>query len=494
MLKLRYLFILYILLNSLVSLGFDKQLLASDTLKMRGDGYFSAGAFPEALDNYRTALDIARADKDESMQVRLAGSIGNVYASIGDYQRAINYYLDGYSRAEKLGESELQFKFATNLVAAYSFLGMIQDAKVFYRVQSQLPSFNNNLKQYYLLHNQSVISHAEGDIDMALHYGQKALVFADQRRLPPVLRYTELVQLARMEIKKDNLDKALEMLCLANQMSTDSIGLQHQAELHQVIAEVYSLQEMRDSAALHTSIYEALSDSVFNQKQIYLASNRLFDSENQHAQQRIAYLVNNSRRLWGVILAFVVLVGVIAYLLWRLWMRNRDLHTAYAALIEKQQEIMVGASEKAPSIRTRTLDDNQARSLFEKIDAAFNNPAVFCKTDFSLEALAETVDSNSNYVSKVINEVYGQNFRSVLNRQRVREAVRRMSDHQNYNNVTLQGIYQECGFTSASTFIQAFKREHGMTPSTYLKLSHQESSPTAHQSFTASQSQEIKAL
>lgn len=471
----RNLITLYILLTSLFAYGFDKQLPASDTLKMRGDGYFSAGAFPEALDNYRAALEKARIDKDESMQVKLAGSIGNVYASVGDYQRAIKYYLDGYNRTEKLGESDLQFKFANNLVGAYSFLGQIEDAKAFYRTQGKLPFDDIALKQYYLLHNQALISLSEGDIEMALHYSRKALGFATERCLPIVLRYTELVQLSKIEIKRDNPKGALTMLRVANSMDTDSIGLQHQADLHQVIAEVYSMQGISDSASIHSKIYEALSDSVFNQKQIYLASNRLFDSENQHAQQRISTLINKSKRLWGVIISFMILLGIIAYLLWRLWLRNRDLNTAYSALIEKQQEIMSQSPDKVPSMRARTLDDTQARDLFDKIDTVFNNPAIFCRPDFSLESLAEAVESNSNYVSKVINEVYGQNFRSVLNRQRVREAVRRMSDHQNYNNVTLQGIYQECGFTSASTFIQAFKREHGMTPSTYLKLSQKDS-------------------
>lgn len=45
-----------------------------------------------------------------------------------------------------------------------------------------------------------------------------------------------------------------------------------------------------------------------------------------------------------------------------------------------------------------------------------------------------------------------------------------MSDTENYGKMTIQSIYEGVGFNSAASFIQAFKKENGMTPSTYLKM------------------------
>lgn len=36
--------------------------------------------------------------------------------------------------------------------------------------------------------------------------------------------------------------------------------------------------------------------------------------------------------------------------------------------------------------------------------------------------------------------------------------------------MTIQAIYEELGYNSAASFIQAFKKVNGMTPSVYQKL------------------------
>ncbi|MBQ9453689.1 MAG: AraC family transcriptional regulator, partial [Desulfovibrio sp.] len=73
--------------------------------------------------------------------------------------------------------------------------------------------------------------------------------------------------------------------------------------------------------------------------------------------------------------------------------------------------------------------------------------------------------------SQVINEHYGTSFSNVLSGMRIREACRRMSEESSrYRHVTIEAIALSVGFKSRTAFINAFKREVGLTPSEYLKM------------------------
>ena len=57
----------------------------------------------------------------------------------------------------------------------------------------------------------------------------------------------------------------------------------------------------------------------------------------------------------------------------------------------------------------------------------------------------------------------------MLNEYRIREACRRQTSSE-YDKYTLMGIGRNLGFNSSSTFIAAFKKVTGMTPSVYQRL------------------------
>lgn len=67
-------------------------------------------------------------------------------------------------------------------------------------------------------------------------------------------------------------------------------------------------------------------------------------------------------------------------------------------------------------------------------------------------------------------QTYGKNFKTLLNELRVQEASKMLDDFENYGNYTIQAISEDVGYKSSTSFIQAFRRIVGMTPSVYQKL------------------------
>ena len=115
-------------------------------------------------------------------------------------------------------------------------------------------------------------------------------------------------------------------------------------------------------------------------------------------------------------------------------------------------------------------DDDAEKQLLSHINDVMSNMEAISSPDFSLQTLADMVGSNTSYVSRVINNSYHKNFKTLLNETRIREACHKLADRQQYEGYTMQVIYEAVGYRNASSFIRAFKKVYNMTPSEFQKL------------------------
>ena len=178
-----------------------------------------------------------------------------------------------------------------------------------------------------------------------------------------------------------------------------------------------------------------------------------------------------------VILAASIVLLLIMGLAALLWRKNRQLTLRNHSLFEKNQQVMAAEAhelqlrkEYEEKYSHSKLSNEQRQRLDYRIQDLMSAPDIICQSDFTLARLAKMADSNTTYVSQVINEQYGMTFSNLLGSFRVREACRRMTDHEHYGNVTIEAIATSVGFKSRTAFFNAFKRETGLTPSEYQRM------------------------
>ena len=116
------------------------------------------------------------------------------------------------------------------------------------------------------------------------------------------------------------------------------------------------------------------------------------------------------------------------------------------------------------------LTNEQKEKILLSVTDIMENTQEFYDCNFSLERLAELIESNSRYVSVVINETYNKNFRTFINEYRIKEAQLRLMNTALYGNYTIKAIAESVGFKSSTNFISAFKDVTGITPSIYQKI------------------------
>jgi AraC-like DNA-binding protein len=83
----------------------------------------------------------------------------------------------------------------------------------------------------------------------------------------------------------------------------------------------------------------------------------------------------------------------------------------------------------------------------------------------SKDKVSELLGTNRTYLSRIINEQAQLSFTHYVNRFRIEESIRILSD--SGNDIPLKALASELGFNSISTFYNLFQASVGMTPAQY---------------------------
>ncbi len=102
-----------------------------------------------------------------------------------------------------------------------------------------------------------------------------------------------------------------------------------------------------------------------------------------------------------------------------------------------------------------------------KIETLIKSEKLFQNPELSLTEIAKKLESNSNIISRTVNQGFGLNFNDFINNYRI-EAVKEMFQNGAHKKSTLIGIAYDCGFNSKATFNRAFKKNTGLSPKDFL--------------------------
>lgn len=109
-----------------------------------------------------------------------------------------------------------------------------------------------------------------------------------------------------------------------------------------------------------------------------------------------------------------------------------------------------------------------ADELFDKILNMVVVEKKYRDPSFSAKELAKKLNTNTRYISAVINSRFNMNFSCLLNEYRIKEALHRMVDKR-YAEETIEEISAAVGFYNRQSFYAAFYRIMGETPNSYRK-------------------------
>jgi AraC-like DNA-binding protein len=115
------------------------------------------------------------------------------------------------------------------------------------------------------------------------------------------------------------------------------------------------------------------------------------------------------------------------------------------------------------------LREDVVEMIGEKIRSYLTGEQAFLKTGFSISDLSDAVGHPVHQISAYLNSHLGMNFNEYINSYRINYLLEKLKENQDWKKFTLEALGQKAGFSNRFTFLNAFKKVTGETPSLYLK-------------------------
>jgi len=114
---------------------------------------------------------------------------------------------------------------------------------------------------------------------------------------------------------------------------------------------------------------------------------------------------------------------------------------------------------------TSEVVENIARQIITKlmIEQKYRDP------NYSAKQLSDDIGVNSRHISAVVSLRFQMNYSQLVGIMRIQEA-RYMLQDSSFNNMTMEDIAINVGFTTRQSFYATFYKLSGMTPKEYRQL------------------------
>jgi len=378
--------------------------------------------------------------------------------------------------------------------------------------EKHLNSLLNNIGSYYQLSN---------NYDSAFYFFRRSLEVSRNKKDYRVVA-GNLLDIGKLFFELNNIDSAIHYINLSNKIAYENKFLNIIANNYLALSEIEKSKGKYKNALEYYETYNNLKDSIYNAG-VYSSIN-LFQRQyevsktNQQIEELEIdrQLKENTIHYQKIILRIIFIVSLLmGFVLFIIIVQNKRLRKSYNVLVDKNVEI-VELYKKVPEIipentqqteesnqqaenkdetnlaedqntDLKNADENDQTSstenekyknivmseqaqneLLNRILTFMKNTSEICDPEFTMDKLADSIQSNHLYVSYIINYVLKMNFCSFLNGYRIREA-QRLFFNPDTSKYTVEFVANMVGYKSRRTFDEVFKKVTGVTPAFYIK-------------------------
>lgn len=420
---------------------------------------------------------------------------------------------------EKLGEyfdkNSLDYflnisRIKSDMALIKSSLGLYDDAiiilkKNIFELKKNTPNVSEPiLKDFMILRSGYLNIIADsylhlGQLDSARTYYKKAYTITQQFNPPhedsePLYHF----RLARVLIKEGKYNEALDMV---NKYSYKSETLTTTQDINFLKALIFHNVSENDSAKVYSYrfleypkttpstqknkivVYNILAEVYDNYTQTDSAYtySRLATEEleklnaSTHAANRYHYLYDfkkvnelnqslikkETEKRTRLIVLFTGTVLIVVLFVFFLYKRGKKVYGQYLATVEDYGKKWM-SPKKEYSIDARLED--KVMSGLETMEASRR----FLDDNFNIYILAKELQTNTSYLSAIINQKKKRPFKQYIAELRINHLTELLKKETKFRKYTVKALAEEVGYTNPTSFARAFKKQTGKTPSEYI--------------------------
>ena len=443
-----------------------------------GINYDLLGKPALSLEFYQKALKIGEAQGNHKGMGQVKINLGRLYRVTKDYEKSDVYLKDALAYFESVKDTFYIGLVRQNLASLKADTKESEEniQKEFLRALECYQAIDYQFGIAELYHNLALYyEKTAGDQKIIKDYYQKALEIS--RKAGTHTNSASLIlALARLAMESNNYRQAERFALESLNMSTKQNIPRERNNALKMLVKIYLALNEKEKGTQAYVKQIALSDSLFDNEKAKSFNELSVLHDLKYKNQLILnqQLEIDNSRLHGVWLKSLLAASVVLIILLVFFYRFRakKLRQQYKLNLE----LMDKEAKKSALLPADSKDENPDEHLdhighlYRKILAFFASEKPYTDFGLSIATIAESLNTNQNYVSRAINEYSGMNFYHFLNKYRTGEA-RRLIEENGVYGLSLEQIMFKSGFRSRSVFIDAFKKYTGMTPGQFLKFS-----------------------
>lgn len=310
-----------------------------------------------------------------------------------------------------------------------------------------------------------------GDMGPALDALEKAARFAREGTQSDIT--DTYLSLGNLYIEQKDYAKALETMLTGISLCKEDTVEVHYNELLERISYIYTLENDYRNAFRYYMLFHDNEKELYDRNKEYAlgeirAKYNLEQYENRLKEQEIVVLKRN-RQL--ILLSFAVIIILSAGgAVWYFYYKKNKYYEAivkqYRERVSLDRQIReMGGGKNPDKYNKSSLSENKGNDLWEKVRTSMEGDKAYHDSDLTIDKLAEKLETNRSYLSRVINEHSGMNFNQYINKYRIEEAIRLITE--SGGNCLLKTLAFDLGFKSTSGFNKSFSKETGVPPSVF---------------------------
>lgn len=312
---------------------------------------------------------------------------------------------------------------------------------------------------------------ARENLVVELKEAQSANKIEDQAEL--------LYQIGELDVNMGNIPALEQVLNSLSTLFNNTANLEVRSKLVLLESEFFRLKGLYRHALESYKSFVVLQDSI-SEKNTQLRINAVYDESKRNEQQiRDEQYAKMEIFIYALAASLLISIGFIAYGMYKR-RKVEGLNFHLAALMSEYvgsysskltdpefKRKVITEVKQDDKMKVQGLTDEMVDKILHSLKK-FEEDKFYLKEDITVHELAECLNTNKTYLSKVINVVKNKPFNNYVNELRLVHAIQLLKGGE-YKKYTMKAISKEAGFKSKSTFNVAFKEYTGMTPSEFVK-------------------------
>ncbi len=294
---------------------------------------------------------------------------------------------------------------------------------------------------------------------------------------------------AYRESKLENPGNYLEMKCLQEYGHYLFLKKEHSAAIDslnsaQVIAIKFTnIEEQIIISEAIAENYLALNDienfnnytdksQLLNRSQTdidYEAVNTAFNFINDNQTKKLSGAKHKFSQIFlsmGIgITLFILLWGILIFR----YRKKTKQYQSFTDYFEKKQKSEPQPAQEQKSIKPSVIPKEMEEILLLKLEE-FENSLDFNNKETSLSRLALKFETNTKYLSEIINTHKHKNFNTYINELRINAIIEKLKNDPVYLQYKISHLADISGFSSHSAFATVFKSVIGISPTTFINI------------------------